>query len=182
MAVAAAAGDRPPPQQSGEIRARMELYNRALGVECTHCHVEGAWADDSKPAFGIARRMSEMVPVINGRLDKTDRVGCWTCHRGEVRPSRQPRPLFDAELEKWPAALASAPEGLKVTMSVYNVALGVTCDHCHGPDWKSGDKSAFRMARTMNGLFELFPKYMPPTARTQCYMCHKGSLKPPARP
>ena len=30
----------------------------------------------------------------------------------------------------------------------------------------------------MSSLFEEFPKYMPHTARTQCYMCHKGSTKP----
>lgn len=164
--------------QTPETRARMEMFNRALGVECTHCHVDGQWAADSKPPFDIARRMSSMVLAINERLDKSDRVGCWTCHRGQVQPSRQPRPWFEAELDKWPAALSSAPEGLKVTMTVYNVALGVSCDHCHTSDWKSDEKPAFRMARTMNGLFQLFPKYMPSTARTQCYMCHKGSTKP----
>ena len=35
-----------------------------------------------------------------------------------------------------------------------------------------------KLVKTMNAMFEEFPKYMPATARTQCYMCHKGSTKP----
>ena len=160
----------------------MEFFNRSLGVECVHCHVDGTWADDTKPQFGIARNMARMVAAVNDRLGKPGRVTCWSCHRGQVQPSRQPRPLFDAELERWPAELAKAPENLKLTMSVYNVALGVTCDHCHTKDWRSTEKAPMKLVGTMNGFFELFPKFMPATARTQCFMCHKGSTTPPARP
>jgi hypothetical protein len=169
-------------QVSTELRARMETLNRALGVECTHCHVDGKWTDDTKPAFGIARNMLQMVSAINDRLQKPDRVACWTCHRGEVRPSRQPRPLLDAELAKWPAGLAGSPDALKLSMAVNDVALGVTCSFCHAADWKSADKPTMKMAATMNGLFDIFPKFMPATARTQCFMCHKGSTTPPSRP
>ena len=169
------------PQMSPDVRARMEMYRRALGVECTHCHVEGKWTADTQPAFGVARNMARMVPVINERLGKPDWVSCWTCHRGDVKPSRQPRPLFDAELAKWPSELATASQSLKATMSVYNVALGVGCDHCHAADWKSTEKAPMKMVRTMNGLFDIFPKFMPATAQTQCFMCHKGSIKPAAR-
>src|SRR5262245_4696924 len=117
-------------QRSEDTKARMDRYAQSLGVECTHCHVDGKWADASKPPFGIAKNMSAMVSEVNAHLAQPDRVSCWTCHRGEAHPSRQPRPAFDAELAKWPAALAGAPEGRKVTMTVYNVALGVGCDHC----------------------------------------------------
>jgi len=169
--------------QSADTQTRMQLYNRALGVECTHCHVDGQWADASKPAFATAAKMATMVEAINGRLALRDRVGCWTCHGGAARPMRQPRPLFDEQLAKWPRELTAAPEPLKVTMTVYNVALGVGCDHCHVPgDWKDRSKRAMKTLETMNALFEIFPKYMPATARTQCYMCHKGSIRPaPAR-
>jgi hypothetical protein len=34
----------------------------------------------------------------------------------------------------------------------------------------------------MLSMFDEFPKYMPKGARTQCYMCHKGSTKPELRP
>lgn len=169
------------PQMSPDVRARMEMYSRALGVECTHCHVEGKWTADTQPAFAVARNMAQMVPFINERLGKPERVSCWTCHRGSVKPSRQPRPLFDAELAKWPTELVAASQSLKTTMSVYNVALGVGCDHCHTADWKSTETAPMKMVRTMNGLFEIFPNFMPATAQTQCFMCHKGSVKPAAR-
>src|SRR5262245_17431229 len=74
------------------LRAVMEEYNRALGVGCAHCHVPDRWADESKPQFATARNMNRMVNEINGRLLKDiGTVSCWTCHRGEVRPSRLPR-------------------------------------------------------------------------------------------
>lgn len=156
-----------------------DRYNKALGVECTHCHVVDNWSDDSKPPFATARKMSRMVQVLNGeRLKDIGEVSCWTCHGGQVRPARQPRPALDAELAMWPAELQSAPDGLKLGMAVYNVALGVTCDHCHVADWKRADKAPMRTVAKMTAMFDEFPKYMPETARTQCYMCHKGSTKP----
>jgi|SoiMethySBSTD1v2_1073268.scaffolds.fasta_scaffold479297_2 photosynthetic reaction center cytochrome c subunit len=168
-----------PGQTAGEdLDARMKRYNRSLGVECTHCHVEGSWADESKPEFDIARNMSKMVPAVNEHLGEADRVSCWTCHRGEVRPSRQPAPAMDTELEKWPGELANASASLKATMAVYNVALGVGCDHCHTADWKADEKPSMKKVALMNGLFTIFPKFIPPKARTQCFMCHKGSTKP----
>lgn len=156
-------------------------YNRALGVECAHCHRGETYSDDTKPQFAIARNMSVMAAAVNERLGG-EKVSCWTCHRGEVKPSRLPRAALDAELAKWPAELASAPESQKLAMTVYDVTLGVGCDHCHTSDWKSREKDPIKTTATMNGLFEIFPKYMPEGARTQCFMCHKGSKKPPFKP
>jgi hypothetical protein len=159
-----------------------ERYNRALGVECTHCHVDGTWRDESKAPFATARNMARMVAALNrDQLRDIGEVSCWTCHGGQVKPARQPRPRLDLELAKWPAELASAPDAVKLGMSVYNVALGVGCDHCHVADWKLAEKKPMRTVKTMSALFEEFPKYMPETARTQCYMCHKGSKKPKLR-
>ena len=162
------------------VRAVMDGFNRALGVECTHCHVQDQWLDATKPQLATARNMYRMVQALNaGALNGVAEISCQTCHRGEVRPSRLPRPALDAELAKWPAELASAPESQKLGMSVYNVSLGVSCDHCHTEgDWKRAEKPPMRMVARMNGMFDEFPKYMPPTARTQCYMCHKGVKKP----
>ena len=172
-----------PPQPQADVQVRMQFYNRALGVECTHCHVDGKWADASKPPFATAANMIKMVGAVNEKLGQADRVTCWTCHAGSTRPERQPRPPLDEHLAKWPSALANAPESQKITMAVYNVALGVGCDHCHNPaDWKDMSKRPMKLLPTMNALFEIFPKFMPPTARTQCFMCHKGSTKPVARP
>jgi hypothetical protein len=162
--------------------ATSQEYNRALGVTCEHCHVADRWADASKPKFEIAKNMMRMVTALNdGALKDIGEISCWTCHRGEQRPSRQPRAALDAELAKWPATLAEAPESQKISMAVYNVALGVDCDHCHTTDWKSTEKAPMKLVARMNSMFVEFPKYMPSTARTQCWMCHKGSTRPESR-
>ena len=161
----------------------MRAFNRALGVQCVACHVQDDWANDSKPQFGTTRKMFQMVKVLNeNQLAGLSGVSCWTCHAGQTKPSRLPHALLDEELAKWPAGLANAAEGLKTTMSVYNATLHVTCNYCHVPtDWKSGTKAAYKMVSRMNSMFRVFPQYMPATARTQCWMCHKGSTEPKRR-
>src|ERR1700720_985221 len=155
----------------------MRAFNRALGVQCAFCHVQDQWDNESKPEFATARKMFQMVKVLNeNQLAKTSGVSCWTCHAGQTKPSRLPRPSLDAEIVKWPTELAGSPEGVKLTMSVYNVSLHVQCAHCHRPaDWKSDAKPAYKMVARMKAMFSVFPQYMPATARTQCWMCHKGS-------
>lgn len=166
-------------QRDGASHARSQAYNRALGVSCEHCHTADRWTDEAKPQFRTAQAMARMVVALNsGALKGVGEVACWTCHRGEIRPSRVPRAAMDAELAKWPAELAAAPESVKLTMSVYNVTLGVSCDHCHTADWKESTKPPMKLVSRMASMFSEFPKYMPATARTQCYMCHKGSTKP----
>ena len=162
------------------IEPMMQTFNRALGVECVHCHVPEQWHDESKPAFAIARNMMRMVQTLNAEhLPKNKGVSCWTCHSGQTRPARMPSEKFSAELEKWPAALANAEEGTKLTMAVYSAALGVSCDYCHiANDWQATARPAYQMVRVMNGMFEVFPQFMPASARTQCWMCHKGSTTP----
>jgi Photosynthetic reaction centre cytochrome C subunit len=74
----------------------MELgYARSLGVNCTHCHVVGAWEKDDKPTKQIARDMVTMVAAINNEYLKkiknlksaTPIVNCTTCHRGQTKPA-----------------------------------------------------------------------------------------------
>lgn len=164
--------------------AETQAWNRALGVACDHCHTVDRWPDASKAAFATAQNMARMVAALNsGPLKDVGEIACWTCHRGNVRPSRVPREQMDAELAKWPAALKDAPDSTRLTMTVYNVSLGVGCEHCHtGDDWKSAAKAPMKLVPAMNAMFKEFPKYMPPTARTQCYMCHKGATKPERNP
>jgi hypothetical protein len=174
VAIAQAALGAPSPHA--------DRYNKALGVECTHCHIEDRWNDESKPQFATARNMARMVEALNGdQLRDIGEVSCWTCHGGQAKPARQPRAPFDAELAKWPAELADVPEPQKFAMAVYNVALGVGCDHCHVADWKRNDKKPMRIVASMTAMFDVFPKYMPEKAQTQCYMCHKGTTKPKLR-
>ena len=70
-------------------------FSRALGVTCTHCHVEDDFAADTKRpklaaremvglARGIAERIDAMAHLESPRDERV--VNCTTCHRGHVRP------------------------------------------------------------------------------------------------
>jgi hypothetical protein len=168
-----------PPRQDGHGRAKLDEFNRALGVECAHCHVPDQWADDSKPAKATARKMIEMVPLLNGKLRGVGEVSCRTCHRGETQPSRVPQEALDAELARWPKSIADASQSTKLTMAMYSASTGLRCGGCHDvTDWKRKDTDKMRMVPRMLALFGVMQPFIPPTARTQCFTCHKGSNRP----
>lgn len=75
-------------------------YSRALGVTCTHCHVESDFSSDDKRAKRAAREMAVMHRSINERLramenlasDASSRaINCALCHRGTVNPMAESR-------------------------------------------------------------------------------------------
>jgi hypothetical protein len=70
-------------------------YSRALGVSCTHCHVEQDFASDDKRPKRAAREMQVMHRMINDQLAKMQNlelkpeqrfISCSTCHRGAINP------------------------------------------------------------------------------------------------
>jgi hypothetical protein len=70
-------------------------YSRALGVTCTHCHVEQDFSSDEKRPKKAAREMAVMHRAINEQLGKMQSleiapqerlINCSTCHRGSVNP------------------------------------------------------------------------------------------------
>jgi hypothetical protein len=70
-------------------------YSRALGVTCTHCHVEEDFSSDDKRPKRAAREMAAMHRSINDQLAKMQNleaspqghfINCSTCHRGSVDP------------------------------------------------------------------------------------------------
>jgi hypothetical protein len=74
-------------------------YAKALGVRCTHCHVEGNFASDDKRPKRAAREMAAMHRVINDRLQAMQNldlppqsrfINCSTCHRGMINPLAEP--------------------------------------------------------------------------------------------
>lgn len=80
---------------AGRLLKVMELgYSRALGVNCTHCHVADQWDKDDKPTKPIAREMITMTGIINSDYLKKIKnlksenpvVNCTTCHRGQTKP------------------------------------------------------------------------------------------------
>jgi len=84
-----------------ELIRIMRGFSLALGVRCSHCHVEREvdgrverdMANDAKPEKRVAREMMRMVASINERLttlperaDPPVQVRCATCHRGASTP------------------------------------------------------------------------------------------------
>ena len=72
-------------------------YSRALGVACTHCHVEQDFASDDKRPKRAAREMAAMHKMINDQLAKMQNlelkpeerfINCSTCHRGAINPTQ----------------------------------------------------------------------------------------------
>jgi photosynthetic reaction center cytochrome c subunit len=76
-----------------DIRPMMGAFRAALGQQCTYCHVQGDFADDSNPKKEIARKMIKMVNDDNAIFpDGKVHITCYTCHRGKVTPETAPPP------------------------------------------------------------------------------------------
>lgn len=82
-----------------EVTALMRTVTAALGVQCTHCHVgtpQERFKDDL-PAKATARTMLKMVMAINAdpfgvKAGEPNKVTCYTCHRGALKPLTAPPP------------------------------------------------------------------------------------------
>ena len=82
---------------AGRFLSIMNLgYSRALGVACTHCHVEQDFSSDDKRPKRAARDMAYMHKAINDQLQKMQNldlkpeqrfINCTTCHRGAINPN-----------------------------------------------------------------------------------------------
>lgn len=177
-----AAMNQPAPD---DLQARMQAWSVALGVECAHCHVAGAWADASKPTFDFAMRMSRMLTALNGGpLKELNGITCWTCHRGRSIPARLPRDSWEKIRTDHAAEFEGRPNRAN-TMSIYAASLGVDCSYCHESDRTLNSKAPKAMVARMLPIFEEIPKHFDTAVRapvTQCYMCHQGHAKPERRP
>src|SRR5438477_4354567 len=108
----AGVGQRRPPEPKNlkvlkvppsELIPLMRAYTAALGVKCDHCHVQGDFAADDKPAKGTARMTITMAEEINGKFtDGKVHVTCYTCHRGDREPKTVAAPA-EKPAEKPPA-------------------------------------------------------------------------------
>lgn len=69
----------------------MKSWKNSLGVECTFCHVKGEWQSDEKEEKESARYMKKMTDSIaTTHFDGKYEVTCYTCHRGEEHPAKNP--------------------------------------------------------------------------------------------
>jgi Photosynthetic reaction centre cytochrome C subunit len=63
----------------------MSVYASSLGVRCSYCHVQGAWADPSRPPHATTRTMVSMFDLIPSFFDaavRTPTTQCFMCHHG----------------------------------------------------------------------------------------------------
>src|SRR4051794_36184352 len=68
---------------ASDITQTMHLIEAETGMDCTFCHVEGAFDREDKAMKQVARQMITMMQTIN----KTNFAGqqfvtCYTCHEG----------------------------------------------------------------------------------------------------
>lgn len=106
-----------------ELVSTMRSFSMALGVRCSHCHIDDEstgkkdFASDDKEAKVVARAMMKMVGDINGvylsRLDRdhVETVRCVTCHHGITIPETIDEVVLEvAEEDGVDAALAKYRE------------------------------------------------------------------------
>jgi uncharacterized HAD superfamily protein len=81
-----------------------------------------------------------------------------------------------------PAGIKSNEEQMREQMIVISRQLGVTCITCHNTEnFKSDRKDTFKIAKEHMKLTQLLIDSGlngKPAAKADCYMCHRGQLKP----
>jgi len=81
-----------------------------------------------------------------------------------------------------PAGIKSNEEQMREQMIVISRQLGVTCITCHNTDnFKSDRKDTFKIAKEHMKLTQLLIDSGlngKTAAKADCYMCHRGQLKP----
>jgi photosynthetic reaction center cytochrome c subunit len=108
---------------ASQLNQSMHLIEGATGMDCTVCHVEGAFDKDDKQPKATARKMMQMVMDLNkNSFDGKQVVTCYTCHHGSPVPSSVPlvptaKPVTELETK---AALPSVDQ----ILAKYVAALG----------------------------------------------------------
>jgi hypothetical protein len=113
---------------ANQIIQGMHLIKAALGVDCTHCHIEMEWdREDVQPMKDKARAMYVMMTEINrANFEGKQVVTCFTCHKGHAIPEdipAMPAPPIKADVE---AGLEAGPvlPTVDQVLSKYITALG----------------------------------------------------------
>ncbi len=91
----------------------MQFITASLGVECQFCHVEGAFEKDDKKPKVTARKMIEMMIIINqDNFDGPREVTCYSCHWGSTDPVATPL-VMTAESKPGMNEVRNAEEGIE---------------------------------------------------------------------
>lgn len=70
----------------------MTFMAASLGVDCNHCHVQDQFDKDDKPAKQTARKMLQMVDMLNKEFyGGSGPITCYACHKGQPHPKTIPQ-------------------------------------------------------------------------------------------
>ena len=170
-------------QTAEAVQSRMQAWSKALGVECSHCHIEGDYKAAVLPTFDMAFRMNRMVDAVNQNdiVKNAGGIACATCHGGTARPQELEPKAWQAIADKYDSAF-DGDGNLRISMSYYAAALGVDCTHCHvAGNYGSDDNPMEAVARRMRAIAGSLPKHFagaPKQPGIQCFACHQGRSKP----
>jgi len=125
-----------------QVQPAMQFISNSLGVECSFCHVQGAFDKDDKKTKLTARKMIEMQGAINKEHFNGDReITCNSCHHGSEHPAGVPLiadtdptpgqipleeptlPSADQIIEKYIQAVGGADAIQKITSRVQKGTL-----------------------------------------------------------
>jgi len=76
-----------------QIQMQMAAWNVALGVTCFECHVQGDFADETRPLKAVARNMVRMENALNAGpyfSNSNRKADCYMCHQGTRKISTAP--------------------------------------------------------------------------------------------
>jgi len=197
---------------ASQLPRMMKALNHLLGVQCTYCHVQGAWQNENPEPKKTARRMFQMLDSISAKyFDGREEVSCWTCHHGSPKPSnggaeisarlatlpQERRQLLDA-VNPGPdknisaehsfqniQVLKDTPAGrITLTMAAFTIALNVDCSHCHLADqYDDDDKLAKQRTREMVRMVRsITHQFFDDQPKVGCWTCHRGAVKPEITP
>lgn len=77
---------------ANQLIPAMQFVTASLGVQCSFCHVENHFEKDDKKPKQTAREMIKMMFAINENSFANHRaVTCYSCHRGESKPTGTPQ-------------------------------------------------------------------------------------------
>jgi hypothetical protein len=180
------------------VMGAMEKISGFLGVDCDHCHVMGEFDKEDKKQKEETRLMFRMVRTI-GRELNSNRVTCYTCHRGHARPEPVPSELqasSEEAMKKAGEKRRPAEEAFKniqslkgvsagelgVIMSSFTSALGVDCAFCHELSGFDKDTKPQKIiARKMLDMTGVVAReHFGGRSPVNCYTCHRGQTQPPA--
>ena len=104
--------------------ATMQFIATALGTQCSHCHVQGAFDKDDKSPKEFARVMIKMVFDLNqNTFGGRQIITCYTCHRGNLRPIGTLDPATMGRPSQVPGLVGNQPSAIQM-LDKYLQALG----------------------------------------------------------